>query len=186
MHKTKADALLAGAKRYYPEIECRSGHVAPRRAATGECLACRQEAVKVWRSKNPERVAAHNQKQYDTHTESLKQRAKSFYWQNGEACREKSKQYQQANLHIFAKANAKRKAAEIQRTPAWLTADDHWMMEQAYELAALRTKMFGFPWHVDHVVPLQGDIVSGLHVPLNLQVLPARDNRAKSNKFEVM
>jgi hypothetical protein len=85
-----------------------------------------------------------------------------------------------------AKVNAKlrkRYANKLNRTPLWLTEDDLWIIEQAYELAALRTTVFGFAWHVDHVVPLQGKLVSGLHVPHNLQVIPARDNRAKSNKF---
>lgn len=79
--------------------------------------------------------------------------------------------------------DAKRHAAKMHRTPAWLTADDLWMIEQAYELAALRTKLFGFSWHVDHVLPLQGKKVSGLHVPNNLQVIPWNDNVSKSNKF---
>lgn len=78
---------------------------------------------------------------------------------------------------------AKRHAAKMHRTPTWLTADDLWMIEQAYELAALRTKLFGFSWHVDHVLPLQGKKVSGLHVPNNLQVIPWSDNVSKSNKF---
>jgi len=72
-----------------------------------------------------------------------------------------------------------------QEAPAWLTEDDHWMMKQAYELAELRTKMFGFAWHVDHIIPLQGENVSGLHTPFNLQVIPWSDNVRKSNTFEV-
>lgn len=71
------------------------------------------------------------------------------------------------------------------RTPRWLQEDDFWLMEQAYELARVRTQLFGFPWQVDHVLPLRGKLVSGLHVPHNLQVIPARDNRSKSNRFAV-
>lgn len=79
--------------------------------------------------------------------------------------------------------DAKRRAAKMQRTPAWLTEEDHWMIEQAYELAALRTKLFGFSWHVDHVLPLQGKEVSGLHVIENLQVIPWIENIKKANKL---
>lgn len=80
--------------------------------------------------------------------------------------------------------DAKRRTAKMKRTPAWLTEDDFWMIEQAYELAVLRTKMFGFSWHVDHVMPLQGQVVSGLHVPTNLQVIPGVLNVAKANKYK--
>lgn len=79
--------------------------------------------------------------------------------------------------------DAKRHAAKMSRTPAWLTEDDNWLIEQAYELAQLRTKLFGFSWHVDHVLPLQGKLVSGLHVPTNLQVIPGAINISKANKY---
>jgi hypothetical protein len=59
------------------------------------------------------------------------------------------------------------------------------MIEQAYEIAALRTEMFGFSWHVDHVAPLLGKKVSGLHVPQNLRVIPGLENMSKGNRFEV-
>lgn len=84
------------------------------------------------------------------------------------------------------KVNAKwmqRDAEKKNRTPAWLTADEHWMIEQAYDIAAKRKQVFGFDWHVDHIVPLQGKKVSGLHVPWNLQVIPALHNWQKSNLF---
>lgn len=85
-----------------------------------------------------------------------------------------------------ALANAKKyRHGKDNRTPAWLTEDDFWIMEQAYELARLRTAMFGFQWEVDHELPLRGALVSGLHVPDNLKVIPKLFNRSKSNRFAV-
>ena len=77
------------------------------------------------------------------------------------------------------------RTGKAKRTPSWLTPDDFWLMEQAYELAALRTKLFGFKWEVDHEIPLRGKLVSGLHVPDNLRVVPKSVNRDKSNRFAV-
>jgi hypothetical protein len=96
-----------------------------------------------------------------------------------------SKQWAQDNPGM-ANANKKAyKAAKINACPPWVQDDDNltWMMAQVYELAALRSEMFGFSWHVDHIVPLRGERVSGLHVPWNLQVIPGVDNMSKSNKF---
>lgn len=80
---------------------------------------------------------------------------------------------------------AKRRSDKLKRTPAWLTTDDFWIIDQAYELARLRTQMLGFKWEVDHEIPLRGRLVSGLHVPDNLRVIPKLVNRGKSNRFVV-
>ena len=71
----------------------------------------------------------------------------------------------------------------MQRTPKWLSVDDLWLMEEAYTLAKLRNDVTGILWHVDHIVPLQGNSVSGLHVPWNLRVIPAIENMSKGNRL---
>lgn len=80
----------------------------------------------------------------------------------------------------------KRRNAQTQATPAWVDVEfERFVFSEAFALAALRKNMFGFSWHVDHVVPLNGKNVSGLHVSNNVQVIPAYDNLRKSNKFLV-
>ena len=96
-----------------------------------------------------------------------------------------AKQWAQDNPGM---ANANKKAykvAKINACPPWVRSNPElmWVMSQVYELAVMRSEMFGFSWHVDHVVPLRGKVVSGLHVPWNLQVIPGVDNMSKSNKF---
>jgi len=79
--------------------------------------------------------------------------------------------------------NAKRHAAKRQRTPPWLTAEHPAEIEAHYALAKEAEQIAGEPHHVDHIVPLQGRKVSGLHVPWNMQILPASSNIRKSNKW---
>jgi len=185
MQATRKEALLHGDTQYFTGKSCKHGHVSARRTATGECLACRDVALAAWRLKNPGHVQQHNRTQYEKFSAKISEGARQYREANREKVNAQKRQYQKSNRHIYNKLRAKRKAAELQRTPAWLTADDFWMIEEAYEIAARRTKLFGFAWHVDHVFPLQGKLVSGLHVPTNMQVIPWDENRRKSNKFEV-
>jgi hypothetical protein len=118
---------------------------------------------------NKEKHAANMAENYQKNKTEVKQRVAEWKKQN------------------VAKVNAncmKRHAQKLNATPSWLTEDDHWLIEEAYDLAKLRTKMFGFVWHVDHVIPLRGKTVCGLHVPINLQVIPATENCSKRNSFK--
>ena len=75
----------------------------------------------------------------------------------------------------------KRRAARVQQTPKW--ADDS-AMRFLYLEASRLSRETGVQHHVDHVIPLQGDNVSGLHTPENMRVIPAAENIRKSNKFD--
>lgn len=101
-----------------------------------------------------------------------------------EYCKQYSKWHLRTKPHQYAAKTAKRRAAKLLRTPKWLTADDLFIIEEAYHLAKLRTEVIGISWHVDHILPLQGKKVSGLHVPNNIQVIPAKQNLQKSNKCD--
>jgi len=114
--------------------------------------------------------------------EKLIERKKLEYQKNKQTRLTQKRIYRQENKGKINALVAMRKKVIRQRTPKWLTADDRWIIRETYELAALRTKMFGFSWHVDHVIPLQGKSVSGLHVPENLKVIPGVENIKKKNK----
>ena len=86
--------------------------------------------------------------------------------------------------HINAYA-ASRRVGKSQQTPSWLTEFDLLKMQCIYSIAAMLTRHNDEPWHVDHIIPLRGKFVSGLHVPANLQVIRGEDNMAKHNSFEV-
>jgi hypothetical protein len=77
---------------------------------------------------------------------------------------------------------AKRRTAKLQRTPPWADMD---AIKEFYAAAQRMTQATGEPYHVDHVIPLQGRLVSGLHVAGNLQILHGSENSKKRNHFEV-
>lgn len=68
------------------------------------------------------------------------------------------------------------------RVPTWLTKDDWMVIAGMYETAKHLTKELGTQMVVDHIIPLRGESVSGLHVPSNLRVISARENIQKKNK----
>ena len=72
--------------------------------------------------------------------------------------------------------------AKEDRMPNWLTDADLLEMESIYEYCSALKKC-GLDYHGDHIVPLRGTIVSGLHVPWNLQVIPGIENMSKGNKY---
>lgn len=87
-----------------------------------------------------------------------------------------------ANRDKRTATSAKRRAKKLQATPSWA---DHEAISAVYSEAQRLQALLGVPLHVDHVVPLQGELVCGLHVETNLQIIPATLNRKKSNKFKV-
>ena len=86
------------------------------------------------------------------------------------------------------KARAKRDRAIRDRrskeaTPTWLTPEQKQQIVDIYEHMRDCRAVTGEDYHVDHIVPLRGEDICGLHVPWNLQVLPAYVNISKSNSF---
>ncbi len=81
-------------------------------------------------------------------------------------------------LHPEKKAArmAKRRAAKLRAVPPWITQAQLQEITSTYKM-----RPAGF--HVDHIVPLQGQNVCGLHVPWNLQLLPASVNIGKGNRI---
>lgn len=89
------------------------------------------------------------------------------------------KQYLRDNREkLYAYVNARRTRLQ-QATPPWVSMKE---IRKIYRLCAKVTVETGVEHHVDHVVPIKGRGVCGLHVPWNLQLLPGADNRKKSNK----
>ena len=206
MRHTRQEAKALGLPTCYGSACDKHPELEGFRRVSGACVACATQNLKKSRAANPERTKAQQKKDRiklgqnpvfvaKKHIADVayrvvnkaKCRAAIEAWsaRNPEKIKAYAKKTKALNSGRVLAHTVKRRLAKIKRTPVWLTSDDHWMIEQAYELAAVRTKMFGFVWHVDHIVPLQGKLVSGLHAPNNLRVIPGAENIRKSNHFQV-
>ena len=76
------------------------------------------------------------------------------------------------------------RASKSSATPSWLTKEQKDSINNFYEQARDCEVTSGMKYEVDHIIPLNGKNVCGLHVPWNLQVLPRDINRAKSNSLD--
>jgi len=77
----------------------------------------------------------------------------------------------------------KRETFKLQRTPSWLTEEHFKEIELFYQMAKELETIFPWKQHVDHIVPLNGKQVSGFHAPWNLQILSAKANMQKGNRY---
>jgi 5-methylcytosine-specific restriction endonuclease McrA len=118
---------------------------------------------------------------YDKARYNSKNRSEA-YQANLQNERAKRRKYYQENKVDYYANKSKRRAATLQRTPKWLNAC-HFMVMRSYYSEAKYLREKGFDCEVDHIVPLQGSNVLGLHVPWNLQIIEKSKNRSKGNRY---
>lgn len=187
--KSAHEARTLGTLLYFTGKPCRAGHIDVRYTVDRSCKACGLAKHARLYVKHADKIKAKRREVYAANPEPEKAIAKmrSAEWRKNNPGHPGVKAAKRAyKIKHPAKRQAdvaKRRSAKLLRTPKWLTADDFWMLEEAYGLAQLRSRAFGFSWHVDHVYPLQGKLVSGLHTPYNVQVIPGIENVRKANRM---
>lgn len=87
------------------------------------------------------------------------------------------------NSAIYKTRSETRKAMKLQAMPQWA---DKKLIFAIYGMARLLDKLN--PWikhHVDHIVPLKGANVCGMHIPLNLRIISSQENLKKGNRLDI-
>ena len=140
---------------------------------------------KAYYEANKARIAAVKRAYRAANKEKIIANKRVAYLATREANLAQKREYRQANKGKINFLCSMRKKVVKQRTPMWLSPFDRLKIKCYYSVAAMLARNNKEPWHVDHIVPLQGKLVSGLHVPNNLQFLRGVDNVRKKNKFEV-
>jgi len=144
---------------------------------------------------NPDKKARYNAKYAKNNQGKIKAAAKDYSMKNKAKISARMKRYYDNNIEIIAvktanwKKNnkekhnaiaAKYRSIKLNAVPLWVNHD---YIDLFYKGAKMEEVRTGRKVHVDHIVPLQGKNVCGLHVEDNLQLLFAKDNITKSNRF---
>lgn len=174
-----------GLARYFTGKPCKHGHIDERLVSNNTCCACNRLKVGKWQKDNPEKARRNQQNWQSRNPRLAALRSNDWYYDNIERHKKTRRRYFEENPHLRAKLSSLQRAAKSNRTPKWLTEDDFWLMDEIYRLAGARTAQTGVAWHVDHVIPLRGKLVSGLHVPSNLRVVEWKENLIKGNSYAV-
>lgn len=151
------------------------------------------ERQRTYRQRHPEKVKASQQAWREKNKEYDQARKQKWREQNPEYGRQwiadnenrmqhLRRAWKESNPHRLLARDARRRATKKNATPTWA---DHERIVQVYADAKSLSDDLGIQFEVDHIVPLQGKLVCGLHWEGNLQIIPANDNRKKANKFAI-
>jgi hypothetical protein len=148
-----------------------------------ELVAKKRRSCAAWRN------SANGQAYFKQRRKEDWQRHKSYYQEKNRAycqteeAKAKRKVYRQENAGLLNYHTAKRHAQKLQATPPWLTDEQKAQIKAVYVECRRLQEETGVAHNVDHIHPLQGATVCGLHVPWNLQILTEADNCAKHNNL---
>lgn len=135
-----------------------------------------------YRKANKEARKEYAKKHYLENKERLNEISRENYLDNKDRYRKTAKLWRVANR---SRANAlamKYHASKLSATPDWLSKEQISEINDLYAMVQMFKLYTGTEYHVDHIVPLQGETVCGLHVPWNLQLLPWDENISKGNR----
>ena len=159
------------------------------------CKPCHREINTRWRAENPEKQKACEKRWRGNNTDKSREKVRLWRNKNRERFNANAQRYHRENeertrehaanwrLKNPGKVNAQgmlRYARKIRAVPAWA---DPAILSYVYEKARQLSGQTGIRHHVDHIVPLQSEIVCGLHCEANLEVTTAKENQRKGNRW---
>ena len=183
---TRKVAKETKATHYFTGLPCKHGHISLRKTK-GSCVDCLKiewEETNAKRALLPKSEASKNagKKYYENNKELVKLKALG---RSNDDRRQYRNTWKENNPELVKADNKHRRNKHRLATPNWLTQEHKAQIKQKYIEAMAITRGTGVAHVVDHIVPLRGELVSGLHVPWNLAVITSKANSKKSNKINL-
>ena len=186
---SRKEAKASGLDKYFTGKPCARGHLCERRTLGAQCIECQRLLAKkhyeentdvyklrasAWGQANPERLQEIKQNWLDKNRDKFKIVVRRWRSRNPEKVRDASKTWAANNRGVKRARDARRRANKLQAQPLWVNKE------------SIRKIYWNCPpgYHVDHQIPLKHPLVCGLHVPWNLEAIPANENLCKNNKFD--
>lgn len=186
----RKEAKEKGLKYYFTGKICIQNHNDARLVSNGKCVSCRKTCSEKYYITNKEKILEKAKNYKELNKKLIKEATKKYrnvnnrkiitYQQkyrkeNKESINKKARDYQKINSFIYNFHNSKRRARKLQATPKWAN------LLKIKEIYRDRPKGM----QVDHIIPLKGKLVCGLHVEYNLQYLTPEQNKKKANKYKI-
>ena len=144
------------------------------------CKDCRRNQ---YLRRDQEKTIARSAKRYSTKKDECLAGIKIYYERLKDQKTAYGRDHYAKNKSKYLSNAVARKAHIKQATPLWFDKNHLFVVREAYALAKMREKATGIPWDVDHIIPLRGKNVCGLHVMQNIAVIPRVVNNFKRTKF---
>jgi hypothetical protein len=153
------------------------------RGYQSHCKECAVQTNREFRDKNRDRINIRSRELYREDPNKRVQGVLSARKNHYKNFQDYQKSWRQENPDKVKAHDAVKRASRLKRVPDWLSPAQKEVITTFYWLAQDLETTTGQIYHVDHIVPLLGKTVCGLHVPWNLQILPSDLNLKKNNKF---
>jgi hypothetical protein len=147
-----------------------------------QCKKCESEYRRSRYANIKDKASESRKKYYEKNREKINARNKRNKQLNPEKTRLNNEIWKDRNKDLVRFYYSKRRSSKKRAMPIWLSDYQLQEIKHFYLIAKEAEIMTGDRYEVDHIIPLQGKNVCGLHVPWNLQVLPRDMNRSKGNR----